>query len=144
MEPVCKIAQREDVACFEQIPDDLFDRPINTEYLEQFLVDDRHHIAIAIAKGAVVGFVSAVDYLHPDKPRELWINEVGVSEAWQRQGIARALMQLMFKHGKAIGCAEAWVLTEPDNAPANALYQSLANQTEMDTTSSRMYNFSCM
>ena len=31
--------------------------------------------------GTMVGFVSAVHYVHPDKGPELWINEVSVSNA---------------------------------------------------------------
>ena len=29
----------------------------------------------------------------------------------------------MLAHGKAIGCEEAWVGTEPDNLPARGLYE---------------------
>jgi aminoglycoside 6'-N-acetyltransferase I len=51
--------------------------------------DPRHHIVGAIADDRVVGFVSVVDYCHPDKPRELWINEVGVAPAWRRRASGR-------------------------------------------------------
>ena len=75
--------------------------------------------------------VSAVDYVHPDKPRELWINEVGVSPQWQQRGIGKKLLQVMFEHGRSIGCAEAWVLTDPDNAPARKLYRSVKGEEEL-------------
>jgi len=40
--------------------------------------DPRHHLVVAV-EHVVVGFCSAVDYIQPDKPPELWINEVGVA-----------------------------------------------------------------
>ena len=72
-----------------------------------------------------MGFVSAVDYWHPDKPRELWINEVGVAPAWRHRGVGTRLLQKTLEHARALGCREAWVLTEPDNAAALALYSKL-------------------
>jgi ribosomal protein S18 acetylase RimI-like enzyme len=71
----------------------------------------------------MVGFVSAVCYDHPDKPRpELWINEAGVAETHHRRGIGKLLMAAMLARGRDLGCAEAWVLADTDNHAALALY----------------------
>jgi hypothetical protein len=45
---------------------EVFDNPINPALANEFLEDPRHHIAIAIDDGLVVGFGSGVDYIHPD------------------------------------------------------------------------------
>ena len=66
---------------------------------------------------------SPVVHRHPDKPTELYIDEVGVAAGYRRRGIARRMLAAMLAHGKAIGCEEAWVGTEPDNLPAKALYE---------------------
>ena len=71
----------------------------------------------------MVGQTAAVVHRRPDKPTELYIDEVGVAENYRRQGIARRMLELMLAHGKAIGCEEAWVGTEPDNLPARSLYE---------------------
>ena len=89
----------------------------------EFLADDRHHLAVAIADGVVVGFVSAVHYVHPDKPApELWINEVGVAPTHQGQGLARKLMEAVLGEASRRGCSIAWVLTERTNTAAMRLY----------------------
>lgn len=106
-----------------------------------FLQDERHHIVIASDDAMIVGFVSAVDYFHPDKARELWINEIGVAPGWRGNGIAKRLMALMLEHGQKIGCTEAWVLSEPDNGPANALYRSLASAADPEPTTATMHNY---
>lgn len=125
----------------DRIADDVFDEPVSGDRLRAFFEDDRHHIAIARDDDLIVGFASAVDYDHPDKPRQLWINEVGVAEPWQRQGIATRLMTMLFEHGRGLGCTEAWVLTEPDNAPANALYGSVAGDADPEPVVAIMHSF---
>ena len=92
----------------------------------------RHHLVAAIADDRLVGFVSALDYWHPDKPRELWINEVGVSPAWQHRGVGTQLLQKTLEHARALGCVNAWVLTEPDNARALGLYRKVGGPAASD------------
>ena len=103
----------------------VFDHEVDPTLADAFLRDPRHHLVAAIADDDLVGFVSAVDYWHPDKPRELWINEVGVTRAWRHRGVGTRLLQGTLEHARALGCREAWVLTEPDNAAALALYSKL-------------------
>ena len=102
--------------------------PLDPELADRFLRDPRHHLVTAIADDRPVGFVSGVDYWHPDKPRELWINEVGVACAWQNRGIGTRVMQGMLDHARALGCREAWVLTDHDNAAALALYRKVGGE----------------
>jgi aminoglycoside 6'-N-acetyltransferase I len=84
----------------------------------------------------VVGFVSAVVYLHPDKVApELWINEIGVAPTHQRQGIGKRLLEAMLEHGRQAGCTEAWVLTERENTAAMGMYASAGGlETRPDPT----------
>ena len=132
----CRLAQTSDSALFERIAEGVFDRPIKPRLLSEFLREPRHHIAIAREGGSIVGFVSAVDYVHPDKPRQLWINEVGVAPTHRHRGVGKELVQLMIERARALGCTEAWVLTDADNEPANRLYRSTGAAPQR---SQRMY-----
>jgi ribosomal protein S18 acetylase RimI-like enzyme len=105
------------------------------------LSDPRHHIVVAHEESEIVGFASGVHYLHPDKPPELWINEVGVAGTHRRGGLGRALVDALLEHGRTLGCVTAWVLTEQGNLPAQALYRSAGGRQaepavlfEMDLT----------
>jgi aminoglycoside 6'-N-acetyltransferase I len=123
-----------DEAVLARVADDVFDNAVDPALARRFLADPRHHIVVAVADGLVVGFVSAVDYLHPDKPPELWINEAGVAPDYQRRGIATALMRAMFAHGQTLGCTVAWLGTERSNAAAMGLYRSMGGElAEADT-----------
>jgi ribosomal protein S18 acetylase RimI-like enzyme len=114
------------------VAEDVFDNPIDPALARSFLADPRHHLVVALEDDLVVGFVSAVDYIHPDKPAELWINETGVSPTHQGQGVAKRMLAAMLDHGRSIGCVTAWVLTDRTNAAANALYRSAGGVEGVD------------
>ena len=47
---------------------------------------------------------------------------MGVAPTHQGQGIGKAMLREMLALAKELGCSEAWVLTDRDNAPAMRLY----------------------
>jgi aminoglycoside 6'-N-acetyltransferase I len=94
----------------------------------EFLRDHRHHLAVAVEDGMVVGFASGVHYVHPDKPSEMWINEVGVAPRHQGRGLGKAVVRALLEHAKRLGCREAWVLTDRSNSAAMRLYASAGGE----------------
>jgi ribosomal protein S18 acetylase RimI-like enzyme len=115
-----------------RVAPDVFDHAIDPALAREFLADPRHHIAVAIEDGVVVGFASGVDYIHPDKPRELWINEVGVAPTHRQRGLGKRIMAALFAHGRTLGCTMAWVLTQNDNEAARALYSTAGGKSMQD------------
>ncbi|CAN7267665.1 GNAT family N-acetyltransferase [Mesorhizobium amorphae] len=113
-----------DDALVMRVAKDVFDEPVRPDRLAAYLASPGHFMIVALADGVVVGQCAAVIHRHPDKVSELYIDEVGVTPAFQRQGIARKVLDAMFAVGREQGCEEAWVGTEPDNAAARALYES--------------------
>ena len=119
--------------------DEVFDYAIDEKLAREFLEDPRHHIVVALADDAIIGFASALHYVHPDKPPELWINEVGVAAAHQGKGVGKAIMKEMLSLGRRLGCVNAWVLTDKNNTAANGLYKSVGGLTSEEETV--MYTF---
>ena len=105
-----------------RVAPDVFDHAVDARWSRAFFADPRHHLAVALDGDTVVGMITAVDYIHPDKAPQLWINEVGVAESHQGQGIGRMLLESLLARGRALGCSEAWVLTEDSNVAARRLY----------------------
>ena len=106
-----------------KVAPDVFDHAIDPETAAAFLADPRHHIAVAIEDGLVIGFASGVHYFHPDKPApELFVNEVSVSPNYRQRGAAKAALAALAEEGRKHGCAEAWVLTHRTNHAAMRLY----------------------
>lgn len=88
------------------------------------LSDERTIFVVAFAGDEPVGF--AFGYVLPKRhgrPTELFVYELGVDEPYRRRGIGRRLMQELLA-----GHEEAFVLTEPDNRAANALYESIGGR----------------
>lgn len=113
-----------DDALVMHVAEDVFDEPVRPDRLAAYLASPGHIMIVALADGAVVGQCAAVIHRHPDKVSELYIDEIGVTPTFQRQGIARKMLDAMFVIGREQGCKETWVGTEPDNAAARALYES--------------------
>ena len=118
-----RLAAAEDAELFDRVAEEVFDEAVDPARLAAYLSTPGHHMIVALDRGTIVGQVAAVAHRHPDKPTELYIDEVGVAAGYRRRGIARRMLAAMLAHGKAIGCEEAWVGTEPDNLPARALYE---------------------
>lgn len=126
-----RLAGREDLGLLDRVVDDVFDEPVDAALLREFVADPRHHLAIALGPaGEVIGFASAVHYVHPDKRPQLFINEVGVAAPWQGRRLGSRLLQVLLEHARTLGCSEAWVLTDADNTAACALYRSAGGRPQ--------------
>ena len=109
----------------DRVDADVFDHEVRPEYLERFLANPDHLLALAVADGTVIGMASGIAYAHPDKPLQLFVLEVGVADRFQRRGVGAAVLDALLRRGREVGCREAWVATEVGNAPARGLYRAL-------------------
>jgi aminoglycoside 6'-N-acetyltransferase I len=123
--PTIRLLGPDDAQVLERVAAGVFDNAVDPRWTAEFLNDHRHHLAVAIDGGEVVGMATAVHYVHPDKRPELWINEVGVSPTHRGRGIARALLEALFAQGRALGCRQASVGTDPANIAARRLYRAV-------------------
>src|SRR3712207_5324777 len=123
-----RILGADEASVLDRVAPDVFDNGVDARWAAEFVADPRHHLAVALDDGVVVGMASGVHYVHPDKPPELWVNEVGVAPSHQRQGVGRALLEALFARGRELGCHEAWVLTDDANDAARGLYAAVGGE----------------
>lgn len=107
------------------IAKEVFDHPIDATSLQAFLECPRHIMVLAIEEDIVIGMASAVEYFHPDKPPQLWINEIGVTPSKRNQGIGRQLIQQLLTIAKERKCIFAWLGTDTDNYPAQSCFNAV-------------------
>jgi ribosomal protein S18 acetylase RimI-like enzyme len=98
---------------------------------EALLADSRSLLLVAFDAEHPVGFVLAHELprRHGDRAK-LFVYEIDVADSHQRRGIAAALLAQLAEHARERGIRTGFVLTEPDNGPANALYRSAGGATE--------------
>lgn len=128
MAPEIKILRSGDQAILNNVAPGVFDNSVNPQLVTEFLDDKRHHLVVAVVQGQVIGLASGVHYVHPDKPSEMWINEVGVAPSHQGHGVGKAMIQALLQQAERLGCREAWVLTDRANPAAMRLYASTGGQ----------------
>ncbi len=116
---------RGNAAVLDRVAGEVFDEPIKPERVAAYVADPNHMMLVAVSEGVVIGQVLAVIHRHPDKPTELYIDDLAVAPPFRRQGIAGRVLKEVTELGRQSGCAEIWVGTEPDNEPAKAFYRSL-------------------
>jgi len=121
----------QDAALFANVAAGVFDEPVVPGRVAAYLAEPGHLMILAFDGDLVVGQCAAILHKHPDKVDELYIDEVGVADAYHRRGIARAMLSAMFDWGRERGARESWVGTEPDNVAANALYRGFAGKEDV-------------
>ncbi len=98
---------------------------------EALLADPRTLMLVAFDAERPVGFVlaHALPRRHGD-PASLLVYEVDVAESHRRRGIASALLARLGELARERGIPAGFVLTEPDNGAANALYRDAGGARE--------------
>ena len=130
----------DDGPVLQNVAPGVFDNAVDERWSAEFSADPRHHLAVAVDDdGVVVGMASGVHYVHPDKPPEMFINEVGVAPTHQGARIGSRVIHALLAHARRLGCVEAWVLTSPTNAGARRLYGGVGGVE--DAEAPIMYSF---
>ena len=120
-----------DEAVLERVAANVFDGAIDPEYLRTYLREPLQHMIVAVKNGEVVGQIRALHYRHPDKAAELFIDNLGVTPALQRRGIATRLLNAVLALAKELDCQEVWVASEGNNQSAQDFYGSFNTSAEV-------------
>lgn len=114
----------------ERVAPGTFDHAIDPKRLERYLADPANWMCVTLQGNVVISMCMCVVHHHPDKPTELFLDEIGTGDDWRRKGAARLLMQMVFERADAEGIEEVWLVTEPDNEAAKALYEGFKHERE--------------
>jgi ribosomal protein S18 acetylase RimI-like enzyme len=132
-----RLLGRDESSVLRRVAPGVFDHEPDVRWTIEFFSDARHHLAVALDGELVVGMASAVHYAHPDKPPQLWINEVSVAETHRQRGLGKRLLECLIDLADELSCTEAWVLTDKENLAARRLYESVG--AEVPPQASLMY-----
>jgi ribosomal protein S18 acetylase RimI-like enzyme len=136
--PVIVRIRLDNISLLATFADDVFDDGLTDEFLTSFAAAEGHLLVVAHKDEIVVGQVQGTVQRHLDGPPQLYIDNLGVSPDHQRQHIATSLLSEIVQWGQEHQCKQAWIVTEPDNDAANALYRSIG----ADSSTTILYSFS--
>jgi GNAT superfamily N-acetyltransferase len=114
--------------------DAAFDATVTAELAGRYLADERHHLVAAYADGEPAGVATATEILRPDKPPELFLNELVVLPAFRRRGVGGSLVAEVKRLAADRGCEAIWVLTGEDNEGGKATYERAGGRRVEGTT----------
>lgn len=123
-----------DEAVLETVAPGVFDNPVRPDLVRRFLATPNYRIVVALDGDLVVGMATGFSHFHPDKDEDFFVNELGVDDAYRRRGIATALLRALLAEARVMGCNEAWLGTEHDNAAALATYRRLLSDGDSEET----------
>ncbi|MGJ8537799.1 MAG: GNAT family N-acetyltransferase [Parasphingopyxis sp.] len=129
----------ENADLLDHVEKGVYEAPIRADFLEACLANPNQFLIVAVADGAVVGKAQAYIFHFPEKPAEIYIEEIDVAKKWRRQGVATGLMEAVGAEGKKRGIAEYWLITEKGNKGARALYERTAHRQQKSV----WYEFYC-
>jgi ribosomal protein S18 acetylase RimI-like enzyme len=102
---------------------------VTHDWLHGQLVQDRLTIAAAIRAGQACGFITATAMPASLILGTAWsIRDLYVAPQCRRSGIARALLQHVVDHARAVGACRVSLQTEAGNTPALSLYTAAGFQ----------------
>ena len=107
---------------------------IEKESAEVFLQDPDNWIFAAVQDGVIIGFAYGYALNRLDrKQKQLYIHEVGVMDAFQRQGVGFAMMTALLKECGKRNICKCFLTTYQNNAGANALYRKLGGMVPAES-----------
>lgn len=109
---------------------------------ENFLTDPDNWIFAAVEEERIIAFAYGYQLKRLDGGSMLYIHEVGVEDARQRQGIGTQLMMELKRSCREGGIRKIFLITDQKNDGANALYTKVGGELGTDSGGNdRMYWF---
>lgn len=115
-----------DAALLDDVAQGVFNGVLDAGLLMTYLASSSAMLVVAREAGRVVGQIKAAVHLHPDKPADLYIDEIAVTATHRRRGIARRMLREVERCAAEQNCADIWLATTTDNKAARSLYGDFA------------------
>ena len=101
----------------------------NYSYVVDFLKNSSNYFIVATESGEPIGFVLAYELERLDRPQPMMLlYEVNVLESKRRQGVAKAMINLLKTICQERNILKMWVLTNEANKAAMRTYESTGGQ----------------
>lgn len=115
------------------------DAAVSRAFIEQRLQRNESMVFLAELDGAPAGFAQLYPTFSSVRAARVWVlNDLFVEPHARRRGVAQALLAASAEFARADGAARLELETNPDNLPAQALYEAAGWQRFDDTLRYRL------
>ncbi len=106
---------------------------LTTEYLKDFLKNDRHYLLAALDGNTPVGFILAYRLQRIDREQDMmFFYEINVAEEYRKMGVGSALINKLKEICKHENILKMFVLTNRSNTAACNLYKNTGGIPEIN------------
>lgn len=99
-------------------------KKLDTEYLREFLSNERNYLLIALSEGQPVGLILAYRLMRVDRDQDMMLfYEIVVDEKNREKGVGALLISELKKICKEERIMKMWVLANRSNIAATELYK---------------------
>ncbi|NNL87975.1 MAG: GNAT family N-acetyltransferase [Marinicaulis sp.] len=129
-----------DFDALKNVADGVFDDPLVPSSAKSFLKNQDNYLVVAVDEDnadRVVGFASAVKYLHPDKEKpEMVVLEIGVAPPYRQQGAGKKIMNaISLKRRKPAVGSRGWPRSRIMSPPLRFIKRPAASRRKLAFTS---------
>ncbi len=134
MDYICRKLTCEDISMVMDMNRDYREGFICRPNAEDFLADPENWIWAAVMNGQIIGFAYGYE-LHRlnNIGNMLYIHEVGVMDAYQRQGVGYTMMSMLKSECHSRGICRFFLTAYQNNIGANALYRKLGGAVSLES-----------
>lgn len=113
----------------------------SVEHMRRLLECGDNYLILADSDGTPSGFLIAYRVPRIDRDKFMvYLYEIGVAEAFHRQGIGRQMIELLKREAHEDSVINMWVGTEQSNMPARRLYESTGGVAKAELIVEFNYN----
>ena len=106
---------------------------ITEEGASAFLADSRSWLWAGIVEERIIAFAYGYALDRLDGRRMLYLHEIGVADAHQKQGIGTAMLQALKDECREQGFHRIFLIAHQCNTAANALYHKCGGEVSCDS-----------
>ncbi|MFB4166848.1 GNAT family N-acetyltransferase [Virgibacillus sp. JSM 102003] len=109
--------------------------PVEQEFFESQLIDDKQHIFVATIGNDIVGFIvtneeETTENSFVKARKVLVINSLGVAETYRKKGVGKKLTQYVFNFGGNLSVDSIELGVSEENTSAIEFYRSIGMTTK--------------
>jgi ribosomal protein S18 acetylase RimI-like enzyme len=115
----------DDVDVLDRVRPGTFAQDPDPVHAWAFLTTGVNATTVALSEGQVVGYATGIVIMHPNRPREFLVTDLGVHQEFRGRGLGTRLVERLRNVAAERGCESMAMLSESSNGGAQRVSEKL-------------------